>query len=76
MSNSLVARYRLSRIKRLEKEKTQFRRWVKKHLRAAENLSKIYLEDGARFMATRQEGRAEAFRAVLEFVDDRDDVYD
>jgi hypothetical protein len=52
-----------------EKERRSLRRWLRGRVRNAEELASTYREDGAVHTAAKQEGRAEAFKAVLLVLD-------
>ena len=69
MGDRLVARWGMREVERLQKERRSLRRWVRGRIANATTLTFLYREDGAAYTAAKEEGRAEAFKAVLLVLD-------
>jgi hypothetical protein len=62
----------MAEVERLHKDRRSLRRWLRGQIRKAEELRAIYREDGALCSSAQQDGRADAFRAVLLVLDGGD----
>lgn len=69
MGDRAVAKWGMRQVELLQTERKRLRRWLRGRLRVAEELKLTYGDDGAAYAAAKQEGRAEAFKAVLLVLD-------